>query len=109
MPIADEGSWSAELIEAGRIVQDGDKAVSPQVAEQRFKRYAELVEMVEGTEGIGAARALLRSMRVRHDYGGYQPTMNKLFAFPPKQAAEALIHELPRLISELPDWAGDLV
>lgn len=36
--------------------------------------------------------------------------MNKLSrSFPPEQTAEALISELSRLISHLPDWAGDLM
>jgi hypothetical protein len=110
MSITNFAAWKSELITTGRIVQDEDNSVLPDEAERRFNRYIALVDMVEGNEGINAARALLQSIQSRHDYGGYQNTMNKLlFSFPAAQTAAALVAELPRIIAELPDWAGDLV
>jgi hypothetical protein len=103
-------SWESELVQTGRIVQDGDTSVSQQEAERRFERYLALVGMVDGSGGLRAARALVRSIQVQHDYGAYQRTMNKLlFSFPADVTAEVLVAELPRLIADLPDWAGDLL
>lgn len=103
-------SWESELVQSGRIVQDGDTSVSQEEAERRFERYVALVDMVDGSGGLRAARALVRSIQVRHDYGAYQRTMSKfLFSFPAGVVAEVLVAELPRLIADLPDWAGDLL
>jgi hypothetical protein len=110
MTIANFAAWESELIVTGRIVQDDDISVTVDEAERRFNRYIALVEMVEGNEGTNAARALYRSIQAQHDYGAYQNTINKLlFSFPVAQTVAALVAELPRLIAELPDWAGDLI
>jgi hypothetical protein len=103
-------SWEAGLVRMGRIVRDDDTSVPQEEAERRFERYVALVDMVDGSGGLPVARALIRSIQVRRDYGAYQGTMNKLlFSFPPDVVAEALVAELPRLIADLPDWAGDLL
>jgi hypothetical protein len=110
MPILNYTAWEIELIETGRIVQDDDKSISPEEAEFRFIRYMNLVDLVEGVEGMVAARALLRSIQAKHDYGAYENTINKLvFLFPPEQVVEAMLTELPRLIQNNERWAGDLL
>jgi len=110
MAITNYPSWETELLETGLIVQNDDLSVAPEKAEQQFNRYVALVDLVDGSEGQNAARALVKSLQSQNDYGAYQNTMNKLlFSFPPEQTAEALVSELPRLISHLPDWAGDLL
>lgn len=110
MAIANLETWEQELLACGRIVQDEDTSVPAEEAERRFNRYIELVDAVEGTEGELAARALIRSIQSVNDYGAYQATLGKLvFAFPPQTVASAVIAEAPRLISILPDWAGDIL
>lgn len=110
MAVADLLTWERELLSCGRIVQDEDSSVPVEEAERRFNRYIELVDAVEGIEGEGAARALIRSIQAVHDYGGYQATLGKLvFAFPPEEVAQAVVAEVPRLIAALPDWAGDIL
>jgi hypothetical protein len=110
MAVADFEAWQCELLSCGCIVQDEDTSVPVEEAERRFNRYIELVDAVQGTEGERAARALIRSIQAVHDYGGYQATLGKLmFAFPPQEVALAVVAEVPRLISTLPDWAGDIL
>ncbi len=102
--------FEAELIACGRIVQDDDDSVRIEEAERRFNRYVELVASMSGTEGANGACVLIRSMQSVHDYGAYQRTISKLlFDFPANVVAEAVIAELPRLIRELPDWAGEVL
>jgi hypothetical protein len=102
-------TWKTELLETGRIVQDGDNSVSPEEAERRFNRYIELVEQVNGSEGMEAIAALLQSIQVKDDYGGYQVTYRILSRFPDKQMIEVFVSELPSLIARQPDWAGDFL
>jgi hypothetical protein len=110
MPSSSPLPWESELIACGRLVQDTDTSVPTEEAERRFNRYVELVDSFEGTEGLRAARALIRSIQAIHDYGAYQSTLGKLvFAFPPGVAAEAVVAEIPRLVAELPDWAGEVL
>jgi hypothetical protein len=110
MPLASLPEWETELVACGRIVQDGDTSVPGDEPARRFNRYIELVDAVDGSEGIDAAQALVRSIQAVHDYGAYQRTIGKLvFEFPANLVAESIIVELPRLIRELPDWAGELV
>lgn len=91
-------------------MQDSDRSVSQEEAEQRFNRYIELVESISGTEGVSVARALIRSMQAVDDYGAYQSAQGKLlFAFPASVLAEAVVSELPRLMIEQPDRAGELL
>lgn len=110
MVIQDVGEWELELVQTGKIVQDGDTSVSPDEAERRFNRYVELVDMVEGDEGPKVVRALVRSIQVRYDYGAYQGTMNAILGkFPTELMVPVLLSELPDLIQRQPEWAGDII
>lgn len=109
MPVLDFDHWETELVETGRIVQDSDTSVLPEEAERRSRRYLALVEMLNATEGLRAARALLRSIQVHEDYEVYESTKGKFLSFPHIVVAEALMMELPRLIKDLPDHAGDIL
>jgi hypothetical protein len=82
-------SWRRELLRTGRIVQDGDDSVPPEVRQARFHRYLELVEMVEGNDGPEVFGSLIDSMQVGHDYGAYQRTLKALDRFPRGQFIRA--------------------
>jgi hypothetical protein len=45
-----------ELMFTGRIVQDSDKSVDWPEREDRFNRYIELLESIQGDEGLETAR-----------------------------------------------------
>jgi hypothetical protein len=107
--VGDYRSWRRELLRTGRIVQDGDESVRPEVRQARFHRYLELVERVEGGEGPEVFQSLIDSMQVRHDYGAYQRTLGALDRFPRTQFVEYLVAALPGLIRRQPQWAGDLL
>ena len=110
MPTVPLPDLESELIACGRIVQDNDASVSVEEAEHRFNRYVELVDSIRGTEDVRTARALLSSMQAVHDYGAYQAALGKLvFGFPPSVVSEAVVAEAPRLIIELPQWAGEVL
>jgi hypothetical protein len=72
-------------------------------------RYIELLDAVDGTEGIDAARAIIQSIQASDDYGAYQTTQHALGRFPPSVSLQALIVELPALIERQRDWAGELL
>jgi len=105
----DFDAWKSELIFAGNIVQDGDDTVSDTERHARFMRYIELLDAVDGSEGIDAARAIIQSIQARDDYGAYQTTQHALGRFPPSVSLQALIDELPSLIDRQRDWTGELL
>lgn len=110
MPVIPPPHWESELVACGRLVQDEEASVPQEEAERRFNRYVQLVDSVLGTEGVPGARALVRSIQAVHDYGAYQSTLNKLvFSFPASVVAEAVVTEVPRLIVQLPRWAGEVL
>ena len=102
-------AWKSELIFTGDIVQDADDTVSHTERHARFMRYVELLDAVDGSEGIDAARAVIQSIQARDDYGAYQTTQRALGRFPPSISLQALIDELPSLIDRQRDWAGELL
>lgn len=101
--------WRAELLELGNIVQDIDETVSVQEAERRFNRYLEMLEGLDGNEGFEYALAVFESVRAEQDYGVYQAAERAAFRFGEDVYCKVLIHELPRLIDNLPDRAGDFL
>jgi hypothetical protein len=108
-PSNDFRRWREELLRVGRITQDDDDQTPEEQRVRDFERYIELVDGLDGSEGIDAVAALFESLQVRDDYGAYQGTHNALFRFPEEQYAVAFVRELPRLIFDLPDWAGDFL
>ena len=101
--------WRAELCAVGRIVQDDDSSVSADDAESRFNRYISMLDAVTGNEHPDYALAILASIQSIHDYGAYQTTIDAALRFGPQRFSTALLTELPRLIEDLPDWAGELL
>jgi hypothetical protein len=100
-------AWKEELLFTGRIVQDEDETVSWEERHRRFLRYIELVEQLDGTERRDALAALLQSVQMTNDYGGYQTTYRVMGRFPDQEFTEVFVAELPALIMRQPDWAGD--
>lgn len=102
-------AWKRELLLVGNIVQDADSSIAPEEAERRFSRYIELLEALSGSEGYEYVLAILQSIQADADYGAYQTAERAAYRFGEEQFCRALLHELPRLISTLPDWAGDFL
>ncbi len=98
-----------ELLFTGNIVQDSDDSVPWPEREDRFNRYIELLDSIRGDEGIEIAQAIIKSMQAKDDYGAYQTTQSTLGRFPNTLYLQAMIIELPRLINNNPDWAGELL
>lgn len=105
----DKNEFVDELMFTGDIVQDSDESVPWPEREDRFKRYIELLDSVNGDEGLEIARAIIRSMQAEQDYGAYQTTQSTLGKFPSEIYIKALISELPRLIQSNSEWAGELL
>ena len=108
MPTAVE-LWKTELLIVGNIVQDGDTAPPPDEAQRRFQRYIAMLDALAGTEGPHYALAIFQSVQAEHDYGAYQTASRAAWRFGETAYCTALLHELPRLIANLPDWAGDFL
>ena len=107
--MSDFDKWRNELLFVGNIVQDSDESVETDEAEKRFNRYIEMLESLDGTEGFNYALSIFESIQAEDDYGAYQAAGHAAWKFGEKYFCEALIHELPRLIKTLPDWAGDFM
>ena len=101
--------WRAELLHVGDIVQDVDESVSWEEREARFNRYIEMLEALTGTEGPEYVLAVMESVQAENDYGAYQSAQRAAWRFGDNFLFRALIHELPRLIDALPEWAGELL
>ena len=101
--------WRDELIFLGNIAQDDDESISPDESEKRFNRYIEILDSLDGSEGFDFALAIFESIQAHYDYGAYQVALRTARRFGPEQFAKALLRELPRLIEDLPDWAGDIL
>jgi len=105
----DTDKFIDELTFTGGIVQDSDESVPWPEREQRFNRYIELLDSIKGDEGLGTAKAIIKSMQAEQDYGAYQTTQRTLGKFPSEIYIEALISELPSLIKNNSNWAGELL
>jgi len=101
--------WKKELIETGNIVQDHDTTVSQEEAERRFNRYIEMLDSIQGNEGLECACTVIRSLRAKQDYGAYQTSHRVLGKFPREIYTQAMVLELPALIEENEEWAGELL
>lgn len=101
--------WKAELLIVGNIIQDDDSATPPDEAQRRFQRYIAMLDALAGTEGPHYALAIFQSVQAEHDYGAYQTANRAAWRFGETAYCTALLHELPRLIANLPDWAGDFL
>lgn len=101
--------WKTELLIVGNIVQDDDTATPRAEAERRFLRYCAMLDALTGTEGSDHALAIFQSVQAQHDYGAYQVADRAAFRFGATAYCAALLHELPRLVTTLPDWAGDFL
>lgn len=101
--------WRAELLHVGDIVQDADESVSWEEREARFNRYVEMIEALTGTEGSEYVLAVMESVQAENDYGAYQSAQRAAWRFGDIFYFRALIHELPRLIDTLPEWAGEFL
>ena len=102
-------SWREELLFVGKIIQDSDDSVDPEESERRFNRYTEMLDALEGNEGYEFALAVFESIQSIHDYGAYQTAGRAAWKFGERLFCIALLAQLPRLISDLPDWAGDFL
>lgn len=101
--------WRKELLFVGNIVQDSDDSVEGDEAERRFNRYIEMLETVTGSEGNEYALAIFESIQAEQDYGAYQTAGRAAWKYGESTFCSTLLHELPRLIRDLPDWAGDFL
>ncbi|MGK5008771.1 hypothetical protein [Janthinobacterium sp. MDB2-8] len=101
--------WKAELLIVGNIVQDDDSATPPDEAHRRFQHYCAMLDALTGAEGAQYALAIVQSVQAEHDYGAYQTANRVAWRFGETAYCAALLHELPRLIASLPDWAGDFL
>ena len=101
--------WRSELLFVGNIIQDSDSTVGSDEAERRFNRYIEMLDSLDGTEGPEYAQTIFESIQATDDYGAYQSAGHCAWKFGEEIFCKSLIHELPRLINEQPDWAGDFL
>ena len=101
--------FEIEILFTGNIIQDSDNSIGWPEREDRFNRYIELLNSIDGTEGIAFARAIIKSMQAESDYGAYQTTQRALGKFPSQIYIDAIVLELPNLIRKNSEWAGEIL
>ncbi|WP_158713119.1 hypothetical protein [Streptomyces sp. NRRL S-1813] len=99
MPVGDFEGWRTELLAMGRIVLAGEGGVTEEEAVRRFDRYLELADMVDGSEGPAAVRALIASLQVDQDYGAYQAGFGALERFPSMDLARGVALAAAEVVS----------
>ena len=101
--------WKKELLFVGNIVQDSDDSIDGDEKSRRFNRYIEMLDSLVGNEGDEFALAVFESIQAEQDYGAYQTAGRAAWKFGESVFCSALLRQLPRLIKNLPDWAGDFL
>ena len=86
----DFNAWRQELL-AGNIVQDGDDSVSSDEADERCRRYVELLDTITGKEPQEVFQAIVDSIQAPEDYEVYEATHNALWRFPPNEFARSTL------------------
>ncbi len=107
--IADSQAWIDELDQNAEFVSDFGAQNVQEEAEERFNRYIELLDQVNGDEGPEVLRALIDSMRMQEDCGVYQVTLATIDKFFQVGYERCLVDMLPGLIERRADLASDLV
>ena len=105
----DAGSWCAEVIDLGDIVQDDDESLSDDERERRFNRYVELLDAVTGEEPDEAFGCLVASVRDQDDYGAHEAVLSALMRFPVQRRAQLTASNLADAVQRIPDFAGNLL
>ena len=101
--------FEREMMFYGNIVQDSDISISDDERVGRFRRYIELLDCIKGSEGLDVARIILRSMQAEDDYGAYQDSQRAFWRFSDDVSTLALCMELPNLILNNREWAGEIL
>jgi hypothetical protein len=109
MNIEQLSEWRAELIICGDIVQDEDNTVPQKVAEERFNRYIEMLESVEGNEGEGVFNAIIDSITPREDYGSFERVLGTLNKFSSVDRGQYLARSIVKLIKKSREKAINLL
>lgn len=87
--------WRREVLLTGDLAEDGI-AVEEAVARQR--RYVELLELVDGSEGREVFQTLLDSMQADEDFEVYENTRRVLGRFPGDRFGQWLFEALPEFL-----------
>lgn len=109
MAIEDLESWRRELLSSCDIVQDEDDTVSEEEGGRRYDRYVELADLVEGTEGPEAVRALVASLRAEEDYGAHQAVYGAMERFPSLDRARGIVSAAAELLNLPMDNSGQVL
>lgn len=65
--------------------------------EGQFNKFVDLVEMLDGKEGIEVLRVLMKTFSDKPDYGSQEYVNSIFLKFPEKLVIQAVLEELPRL------------
>jgi hypothetical protein len=76
-------------------------------AYDKISKYYHMLDSLNGSEGEGYPFAIFES--IQHDEGYGQDAGHAAWRFGSKIFFKALLHELPRLIEDIPYWAGDFL
>jgi hypothetical protein len=109
MPFGDIDAWRRELLATADLVQYGDDSVPEEVAVRRFDRYVELADMVDGTEGPLAVKALISSLWAEEDYGAHQAVYSALERFPALDLVRGTVFAAAELMAIPSDNSGQVL
>ena len=87
--------WPREVLLTGSLAEDGGVAIEEVEAVARQRRYVELLELVDGSEGQEVFQTLLDSMQTDEDFEVYENTRRVLGRFPGDRFGRWLFEALP--------------
>ncbi|MET9111905.1 hypothetical protein [Streptomyces zhihengii] len=105
----DFDTWQRELLFTGGFVQDGDDSEYGPKAQARFDRYVELADMVDGTEGPTAVKALITSLHAEDDHGAHEAVYGALERFPGRDLVRGTAMAVVNLLKIPRDNSGHVL
>jgi hypothetical protein len=93
-----EPDWETKLLEAS--VRDSG---------EQEKRFLSLVDQAAGNIDLRIAKVLMRTYLAKPDFGTQERVESVMATADPKIVVQAVMEEMPRLVSEAPEWAETLL
>jgi len=90
--------WEKKLLEAAKRSNEAEE-----------KEFLRLVDMAEGNCSLDTVRSLMKTFSDELDYGTQERVESVLATAKAEDVTRGILEELPRLMTEAPEWAESLV
>jgi hypothetical protein len=90
--------WEKRLLDAAKRSNEAEE-----------KEFLRLVDMAEGNCSLDTVRSLMKTFADEPDYGTQERVESVLATAKAEDVTRGILEELPRLMTEAPEWAESLV